>query len=92
MTNWIITEIVKAPKEKRKEYIKRCIAIANELYNLKNFHSLMAFVAAFSNTLIERLDVWKVPTFVFVESSFLYYLDDDEVETTETNIVYNDVT
>lgn len=60
VTNWLVTEILKSPKEKKKENLKKIILIAEELYNLKNYQSLMSVVAALSTTLVERLEVWKV--------------------------------
>lgn len=55
-----MTELLLTCKTKRKYYLKKFICVAEELYNLRNFHTLMALVAGLSTTLIERLDVWKV--------------------------------
>uniref|UniRef100_A0A6B2LC14 Ras-GEF domain-containing protein n=1 Tax=Arcella intermedia TaxID=1963864 RepID=A0A6B2LC14_9EUKA len=61
ISSWVISEIVaQEGKTLRKKTFKWFITLAEKLYELKNFHSLLAIMTGFSSYYLDRLsDIWK---------------------------------
>eukprot|EP01126_Amoeba_proteus_P061244 TRINITY_DN8201_c0_g1_i3.p1 TRINITY_DN8201_c0_g1~~TRINITY_DN8201_c0_g1_i3.p1 ORF type:complete len:378 (+),score=97.56 TRINITY_DN8201_c0_g1_i3:458-1591(+) len=62
VSDWLVSEIISAPTSpERMERAQLSIAVAQELYELNNFHGLMAFVAAWNRSIVEKIakQLWK---------------------------------